>query len=111
MNHQAKQADVKQVGVTVKAKLLPRPEINANAVQKAPASACDFVEDLNRGIHATQLLDVASNDVSRDDTTYQLDHSICDALNAVNWDDSISVVCTVNIQSHRPCVSLISLLA
>lgn len=43
---------------------------------KGPAGAGDLVEDVDGGIHATELVDVAADNVPRDDTPDELDHAV-----------------------------------
>ena len=41
-------------------------------------SAGNLVENVDHGIHAPELLNVSTNDISRNDTANELDHTICD---------------------------------
>lgn len=47
--------------------------------EEGSSSTGDLVEDVDNGIHSLQLDDIASDDITGDDTADELDHAVTDA--------------------------------
>jgi hypothetical protein len=56
---------------------------------ESTSSTGDFVEDVDKGIHATEALDITTDDVTRNDTTDQLNHTVSDARDDVHREETV----------------------
>ena len=55
----------------------------------------NLVEDVHQRIHPSKFLDVATDNISRNDTADQLDHTIGNTADAVYGDDAVGIVVPV----------------
>lgn len=55
----------------------------------------DLVHDVHDGIHLSKLRDIATDNVSRDDPSDQLDHTVGNTRDDIDREETVGVPCTV----------------
>ena len=75
--------------------IVAKPRDQRERRAERPGRAGHLVEDVHEGVHAAQLLDVAADNVTRDDAPDQLDHAVGDAREAEHRRDGVAVVIAV----------------